>query len=251
MSEHRAFFASDIHFPRHNKRHVELMLKVVKAWQPHSVNYLGDIDDADSTSRWSEGTPDAVVGIGEGGVRETTELFRQTREMLPEAQIRMHDGNHGWTRHRQYLEKKAPALLDIVTIDSLYHYSDHGVLWHNYDEPPVRLFEGGSLFGHHGESISKHAGESVRNDCLNWGISLIRGHSHRQGVYKKSFPMTGQEIRGYEIGHLSDVSKMDYTVNHDWQSGFAVGHIDETGEHIQIIEIMDNTCFVDGKKFVV
>jgi len=247
---HKALFVSDIHFPRHSPRHVNLLMKVVKAWKPDSIDLLGDIDDADSTGRWAEGTPDAIVGIGEGGVKETTQLFADLREERKDALIRMHDGNHGWTRHRQYLEKKAPALMDMIDADKLYEYSKHGVEWHDYDKPPVKLFDTGTLYGHHGESISKHAGESVRNDCLNWGVSLIRGHSHRQGVYKKSYPMTGQEIRGFEIGHLTDISQMTYTVNHDWQAGFAVGYIDDTGDHIQLIEIMDNTCYVDGKRFV-
>ena len=48
---------SDVHFPRHDPRKVELFLKVMKAWKPDAVDLLGDIDDADSTSRWAAEYP--------------------------------------------------------------------------------------------------------------------------------------------------------------------------------------------------
>ena len=40
---------SDVHFPRHDPRKVELFLKVMKWFKPHAVDLLGDIDDADPT----------------------------------------------------------------------------------------------------------------------------------------------------------------------------------------------------------
>lgn len=238
--------ASDIHFPLHDKRKVELFMKVMKWFRPDAVDYLGDIDDADSTGRWAIG-PETMVGVGEGGVHLTTELFAQTREMLPNADLHMHDGNHGWTRHKQYLMKNAPAMLDMLNPDVLYQYSKYGVHWHEYDAAPVHRF--GDMYGHHGESISKHAGESVRNDCLNWDISLVRGHSHRMGSWFRTYPISGKILRGYEIGHLADESKMDYTRSPDWQAGFALAHVVSDYPHMQLIQINDYTCVVDGKVF--
>ena len=239
---------SDIHFPRHDPRKVELFMKVLKRFKPHAIDLVGDIDDADSTSRWAEGTPASTISIYDGGVKGTRDFLKELRAGGKDRDIHFHDGNHGWTRHASYLEKKAPAFLDIVTPDTLYQYKDEGVHWHRYDEPPVKRF--GKMYVHHGESISKHAAESVRNDCLNFGVSLIRGHSHRQGVYNKTYDLTGQEIEGYEIGHLTKESEMDYTTNHDWQAGFLVAHV-ENGERpfCQLIRIHDYTCYVDGIKF--
>lgn len=238
--------ASDIHFPLHDPRKVELFMKVMKWFQPDAVDYLGDIDDADSTGRWASG-PELMVGIGEGGVHATTQLFADTRSTLPNADIHMHDGNHGWTRHFDYLKKNAPALLDILDSDTLYQYSKYGVEWHDYDKAPVHRF--GDMYGHHGESISKHAGESVRNDCLTWDISLVRGHSHRMGAWFRTYPMSGKMLRGYEIGHLCDERKMDYTRAPDWQAGFAIAHVVGGFPHMQLIQINDYTCVVDGKVF--
>jgi len=239
---------SDIHFPRHDPRKVELFMKVMKYVKPDAIDLAGDIDDADSTSRWAEGTPASVVSIEDGGVRGTRDFLGELRNGNPDADIHFHDGNHGWTRHESYLEKRAPAMLDLITPDTLYQYKDKGIEWHRYNEPPVRRF--GDMFVHHGESISKHAAESVRNDCLNFGVSLIRGHSHRQGIYNKTYDLTGKILEGYEIGHLTDESQMDYTTSHDWQAGFLVANVENgVRPFCQLIRIHDYTCYVNGKKF--
>jgi hypothetical protein len=241
---------SDIHFPRHDPRKVELFLKVMKWFRPDALDFLGDIDDADSTGRWASG-PETMVGIGEGGVHLTTQLFADVRSMFPNSDLHYHDGNHGYYRHHAYLMKNAPALLDILDADTIYQYSKYGIHWHDYDQPPVQRF--GSMYGHHGESISKHGGESVRNDCLNWDISLVRGHSHRMGSWFRTYPLSGKMLRGFEIGHLCDERKMDYVRAPDWQAGFCVAHVVDDFPHMQLIQINETdrglTCVVDGKVF--
>lgn len=238
--------ASDIHFPLHDPRKVELFMKVMKFMKPDAVDYLGDIDDADSTGKWAIGR-EAMVSVMDGGVAETTELFAQTREMLPSADIHYHDGNHGYFRHKKYLEKNAPVMADLINMESLYQLSKYGVHGHDYDKPPVHRF--GDMYGHHGESVSKHGGESVRNDVQNWDVSLVRGHSHRMGSYFRTYPITQRTIRGFEIGHLCDETKMDYIAAPDWQAGFAFAHVVNDFAHMQLIQINDYTCVVDGKVF--
>lgn len=240
---------SDVHFPRHDPRKVELFLKVMKWFKPDAVDLLGDIDDADSTSRWADGSPDSWVTLEDGGVDGTKKFMADIRAIVKNADCHFHDGNHGWTRHGKFIASKAPQLMDFVTSKSLYEYDKYGFNWHEYNEPPVRRF--GDMFAHHGESISKHAGESVRNDVLNWGVSLVRGHSHRMGAYFKTYDLTGQKLRGFEIGHLCDQKKMDYTIGHDWQAGFAIAHVVNDFPHMQLIQINENdmSCVVDGKLF--
>lgn len=238
---------SDVHFPYHDKRNVELWLKVMKWWKPDAVDLLGDIDDADSTSRWAEGW-ESTKSILEGGVTDTKNFLAEIRGLVPNADCHFFDGNHGWYRHEKYLLKNAPAVAGIIDPKQLYGADVTGFEWHQYEEPPTRRF--GDVYCHHGDSISKHSAESVRNDVLNWGVSLMRGHSHRLGNFNISYPITGQRLRGFEIGNLCDSTKMDYDRSPNWQAGFAIAHV-ENGEkpHIQLIEIHDHTCWVDGKKF--
>ena len=240
---------SDVHFPRHDPRKVELFLKVMKAWKPDAVDLLGDIDDADSTSRWSSEYPaELSIPLGDGGVQGTKDFLADINKIVPKADKHFHDGNHGWTRHGDYLAKKAPQFLEFLTPESLYDYKTHGFEWHYYNQPPVKRF--GDMYAHHGESISKHAGESVRNDVNGFGVSLVRGHSHRMGAYFQTYDLSGQQLRGFEIGHLCDPDKMDYTLQKNWQAGFAVAHVVNDYPHMQLIQITkDYTCVVDGKTF--
>jgi hypothetical protein len=74
------------------------------------------------------------------------------------------------------------------------------------------------------------------------------------GMYCKSivFADSGevkQDLVGYEIGHLCDVTQMKYSSVHDWQPGFAIGHVVDGIPHIQLIRIQDYTAVVDGITF--
>jgi hypothetical protein len=69
------------------------------------------------------------------------------------------------------------------------------------------------------------------------------------GAYFQTYHITGQKLRGYEIGHLCDEDAMDYSIGKNWQPGFAVAHVVNDYPHIQLIQINDYTCVVDGKVF--
>lgn len=241
----RALFVSDIHLPLHDKRDLTLWLSVLKRWKPDKVFLLGDIDDASETSRWVSDT------VNEKPMKESlkavNDFLDDVRKIAPNSEIVFADGNHGWTRHKIYLEKNAKALVDLVTPNVLYNIEKNGIEWKTYQDPPFQLFDGIEFYGHHGIAISKNAAESVKKDIEDFDVSLIRGHSHRQGVYKKTTMRS--ELEGYEIGHLCDTKSMTYTQHHNWQSGFATGIVDNKNVHIQLIPIKDHECYVDGKKF--
>ena len=239
---------SDIQFPLHDKRAVDLWLLVLKSFKPDLVDLVGDLDNADSTSRWAIGTADAVVPISDAGAKNTKDFLKDVRSTGKRgASIHLYDGNHGWTRHEAYIAKNAPAMIEEVTADSIYEYSKAGVEWHRYDDLPYNRFN--DMYVHHGNAVSKHSGESVKADIESWGVSLIRGHSHRLGSYLKTYELTGQELEGYEIGHLMDVKQVTYTNVRNWQQGFLYGYIDEGHHYLSLVQIKNYTCFVDGKRF--
>jgi len=249
----RWLLASDIHFPKHEPRYVDLLFQVIKKWKPHAIDLPGDIDDAEGTSRWADGSVDEV----NNSVIKDSHILRQFSADLRAAamkstEIHWHDGNHGWTRHDQYIKTKAKALDGLINPDMLYDLKKNGIKWHSYQDPPVRRF--GDMHVHHGEAINQHSGQSVKKDVEKFGVSLIRGHSHRIGMYAKSivFADSGevkQNLVGYEIGHLCDVTQMKYSSVHDWQPGFAIAHVVNDVPHIQIIQIHDYTAVLDGVTF--
>jgi hypothetical protein len=138
-----------------------------------------------------------------------------------------------------------------MTPESLWGLDTLGYEYIYYGDMPKRRF--GDIHVHHGVAISQHAGESVRKDVENFGVSIVRGHSHRAGSFFRTYELRNETLRGYEIGHMSDVTSdgMSYTNMKNWQQGFAIAHI-ENGErpHLQFIHISpDYSCFVDGKRF--
>jgi hypothetical protein len=51
-------FVGDLQIPYHDKRAVSLWMKVMKAWKPDVIDFVGDIDDQLEYSTFSDGTTD-------------------------------------------------------------------------------------------------------------------------------------------------------------------------------------------------
>lgn len=83
------------------------------------------------------------------------------------------------------------------------------------------------------------------------GKTFVAGNSHRAGSYFKTYKLRNETLRGYELGHMTDVASagMSYDTKHNWQQGFAIAHIVNDHPHIQLISISDGVAVVDGKVF--
>lgn len=266
MTDLKYLACSDTQFPLHDQRTVTLWLNVLKKFKPDIVDFVGDIDNADPTGRWAAGSAEelfynidmknaelddleqiALKGIDAGGAKDTREFVAQVRKIVPNADIKLHDGNHGWTRHEKYFLAKAPGLMERISPDTLYGLTNSGVEFHRYDDLPVKRFH--DLYIHHGQAVSKHSGESVKADMDAWGVSLIRGHSHRVGDYHKTYELTGSRLEGYEIGHMMDENKATYMNQRNWQQGFIYGLVTESDYHMELVKVKNHECYVAGRKF--
>lgn len=258
--------SSDQQFPYQDDKMIELWFKVMKWFKPDVVDYLGDTDDQACYSKYSEGKSaeflkmhkdnngDSIIPLMMHEANMAKAFYAKTRKMLPKAQLFSALGNHD-IRIFNYIDAKLPDYLDLVTPEVLWGLDSLGYDYIYYNEPPKLRF--GDIHVHHGVAISQNAGESVRKDVDNFGVSIIRGHSHRAGVYFNTYELRnagkGETLRGYEIGHMCDEKSvgMNYTNIHNWQKAFAIAHIENgTTPHIQLINVSpDYTCYVDGKKF--
>ena len=255
--------ASDFQIPYQDNRATELFFKVMKWWKPDVVDLLGDIDDQNCYSRYSDGKPDefltqyskpedheTLLKMVALESSDTKKFYSDVRKSAPKAQLFTALGNHD-IRVFDYFERKNPEILETANPNYLWGLDDLGYDYIYYNDLPKKRF--GDIHVHHGVALSQNAGESARKDVESYGVSMMRGHSHRLGTYYKTHELRNETLRGYEIGHMCDVknSQFKYTTVHNWQQGFAIAHI-ENGEypHIQLVEISnDYTVFIDGKKF--
>jgi hypothetical protein len=196
---------------------------------------------------------DAIVPLMRHEAKLAREFYTKTRKVAKNAQLFSALGNHD-IRVFDYVDAKLPDYIEATTPEALWSLDSLGYEYIYYNQPPAQRF--GDIHVHHGNAISQNAGESVRKDVDNFGVSLIRGHSHRAGVYFNTYELRnggkGETLRGYEIGHMCDEKGpgMKYTQHHDWQKGFAIAHIVNDYPHIQMIHIApDYSCVVDGKTF--
>jgi hypothetical protein len=268
MTDMKWLLSSDQQIPYHDRRTIDLYFQVMKWFKPHVIDLAGDQSDQFCFSRWSEGRPqefleqykrgeieDILTG-SKAEERPVAEFYEQHRKMAKNAEIFVALGNHD-VRAFDYFEKKIPDLLAEVTPESLWGLDSLGIDYIYYNDRPKHRY--GGMHVHHGNSISKHGGESVKNDMDNFGVSLIRGHSHRLAQVARSYPLRNEIIYGFELGHMMDIHHegASYDNVHNWQQGFAIGHIESGGSgpdgynaHIQLIQVSkDYTCYVEGRKF--
>lgn len=253
--------ASDTQIPYQDNRAVALLFKVIKSWKPDAIDLLGDIDDQNCYSRYSDGKPDEFISAYKAAENKedilpyifteskaTKKFYTDIRKAAPKAELFTALGNHD-IRVFDYFSKKDPDLLDRISPNSLWGLDDLGYDYIYYDELPRKRF--GDIHVHHGIALSQNAGESAKKDTESYGVSMMRGHSHRQGTFFKTYELKNETLRGYEIGHLCDPKSfgMKYTTVHNWQPGFAIAHVVDGYPHVQLIQINDYTCVVDGKVF--
>jgi hypothetical protein len=241
---------SDFHIPYEHPRYIDLWWQVMKWFEPDVVDILGDLDDNSACSRFSDGTPDETMNAAAKYAPLVKGFFATGREITPGAQWHFATGNHE-IRYDNYIAKKAPALEGLITPELLWGTDTHGIELSYYNNPPVHRF--GKYFVHHGPYAVGKGGDSVRKVMDDFGVSCIVGHSHRQALVQKSWPLRGEILTGIELGHMTDIesSGMGYDLKHDWQPGFAIAHIENGNTpHVQLIQISDDfSAYVDGKRF--
>jgi hypothetical protein len=253
-------FVGDLQMPYHNKRALDLFMKVAKAWRPNAIDIVGDIDDQLEYSSFSDGTTDEFFNklkkqdnddplpFIKKNADAAREFYSSLRNQHKKADIHASLGNHD-IRIFKYIDKKSPDYKHLVTPEFLWGLDSVGITYRMYHEPPLERFAG--VHVHHGATVSA-SGLAVRGDIDTYNVSLVRGHDHRGGVVYKSYPMTGQTLVGMGTGHMCDPNQygLQYTINPSWELGFGIGHVEGNVAHLQFIPITPAyTCIVDGKLF--
>lgn len=262
MTDLKWMLSSDQQIPYQDDKALKIWFQVMRWFKPDVIDYLGDTSDQFCFGRFEEGTTkeflktlpvetrtEDLLKYVQHQEKDTAEFYAKTRKMRPNAEIFSALGNHD-IRVFNYAEKHLQEILNEITPNSLWGLDDLGIDYIYYEDPPKHRY--GDIYVHHGISALAESGASVKSDVGNIGVSLIRGHSHRLGSYFKTYELRNEVVRGYEIGHMSQVDSdgFKYSQIHNWQQGFAVGLISGDRVHIQLVEITpDYEAWVAGKKF--
>lgn len=231
----------DLQIPYHNKS----FLCRLTEWVLNETSFrgtlcVGDEADAPEISRWEKGRAGEYAGTLEQGLIQTQAVMRDFAALGP---LHVMRSNHTSTRLTNYLGKYAPAMAGFGSLqyDRLMGYNEHrstlngavvkGATWH----PEMWSFARGWVLAHGDEgSLSRIAGSTALNLAKRIGASVLCGHTHRMGAQHHTTGFNGRVVNalsGVEVGHLMSTRDVSYlnTGMGDWQAGFGILHITESG----------------------
>jgi predicted phosphodiesterase len=242
----RLFIIPDVHTPYHHVGAWRTTLSALRGFRPDFVVQLGDFSSFDSVSSHPQ-DPTLVLPLDKeiaGSNAALDELDLACRDAgTPRNQRWLLEGNHE-TRVTRYVQKLAPELRPFIDWRDMLHLDRRG--WQTIDyKRSLRI--GKMLLTHDVGRAGVHA---ARQSLLDVGDNIVFGHTHRmQVVYQGQ--TTGDRHVGATLGWLGDPEAIDYRhadmVKRDWQHGFGVAHILDSGAFwLQAIPIVNGLAVVDG-----
>ena len=237
----------DLQVPYHLPKLVNNIATFIKKFQPSSVVSVGDEMDFQTISKWSRGTIlEYEQSIGKDRDK--------TVEVLEQLKIsHMARSNHT-DRLFNYVALKAPGLLGLpeLTLENFLRLPELGITLHN---DPYELAPNWLLM--HGDEGSQNttAGQTALGLAKRTNMSVVCGHTHRQGCIPFTQAFSGREpktVYGFEVGNLMDYSKAKYIKAGmtNWQHGFGLLYVDGQKVTPMAIPIQkDGTFIADGFKW--
>jgi predicted phosphodiesterase len=243
----------DTQMPYDNRRAVAGIINYIGRAQPDAVIHIGDLMDYPTPSRWSKGSAEEFA---KQMVKDNDDAKRRLFDPLRavyDGPVGVHEGNHD-LRPRTYLTRYAPALAeyeDQFHISELLDFHGFGI-----DALPAfnKIGRGWvTTHGHLGSiALSKVGGATAANATDKIGMSVVMGHTHRQGIIPRTKGYGGKStsiLTGVEVGHMMDQTRAHYLKGGtgNWQMGFAT--LDVVHSHVQptIVRMTAGRFVVDGE----
>lgn len=237
--------------PYEDRRALRAVIRFIGEYAPDRVIQIGDLADFPQPSRWSKGSAAEFEGSVFRDAEHIKRTFLKPLRDVYAGPIGVHEGNHD-LRPRVYLARYAPALAEsgAFDMDVLLDLKafDVELLPDFHPVAPGWVTTHGHLGG---ITLSRIAGNTALNGAKKTGVSLVMGHTHRQGIGSHTTGYGGRVSRtltGVEVGHLMDMRQAQYLdgATANWQAGFAVLHIDGEHVHPELVPITKRRFVVDG-----
>lgn len=233
--------------PLHDVRALDIALQVINIVQPERVDILGDLlDMSDWTDRFVR-HPDYQQQL-QPTLQSAFAFLRAIRERVPEAEIRLFEGNHE-ARLRKSLLKHLPAALDLQPVDeielglppslsverllALHKLHVDWVPDYPDGEEPLNR----KVWLSHGESHSAVPGAAARKMMDGATVTRIFGHIHRTELTSQTYWVPFRyEVQSFCPGCLChlDGRVEGSRKKQNWQQGIALVEYEPAGEGYRI-----------------
>lgn len=249
--------------PLHDASAIALVLAVAKACGADRIDVLGDVLDlADWSSRFVR-SPE-FCACTQPAVVDAHRCVASFREELPDAVIKVHEGNHG-KRLRDALADNLRAAYDLRAADEM-------------DLPPalsiprllaLHLLDAEWVGGYpgdddwlndrvrlsHGERYNSGPGDTAKNAAEHSDVVELFGHCHRLEMASRTMHVRGgtRVIQGWALGCTCHVDGRvpAKSARVQWQQGFAVVDYDPDGDayHVDPVLVEGGRACWNGKVY--
>jgi hypothetical protein len=245
---------SDIHFPHHDPRALNILYQIVDYVAPGLTVDHGDTLDCTEISRYPK-DPNARVSLKEE-ILMGAEHNGIVHGLTPDAKHVWLEGNHE-ERLKRLIWKLAEdrAAGAILTLQAVRNALEWGSLlgmdslgWETIPYPSHKLlFE--RLIIKHGSTVRKHSGYTAKEEHDKYGKSGMSGHTHRMGAYYHR-EYNGSPHAWFELGLLGRI-RADYVDHANWQQGLAVitWSADRTRFGVETVSIFEGVAYFRGRRF--
>lgn len=215
-----ALIISDLHFPFHDKRAIEIALKDGKRNGVDSIIMLGDIVDFHGLSKFDK-NPD--YSKTENDIDIAVQFFEFLRQKFKGCRLIFLEGNHE-LRLKMYLWRKAPALAKVpeLRLRQLLKLDQFGI---EFFDNGVTLKLGGLHLIHGNESGIRGGINIAQTMLLRSFDSVLFANFHKRQSRDKT-SLSGAEYVVHSIACLCNL-RPQWFPNNDWQNGFARVEVDQ------------------------
>lgn len=247
---YRVIILPDIHVPFEDTKTLEAVESFMADQTFDEYVNLGDLMDFDQLSSFNK---EKLRKLEARRILEDYSIANKIldkhqaliRKNNPNAKFTLIEGNHE-ERMERFLDK-VPQFEGLLEVDFCLHLKDRGFKWvRSWTEG--ELHQIGKLHFSHGNYISKyHAAKMVDN----YGVNIAYGHTHDIQSYIK-VNMGEASIVGQSMGHLADVSKLDYMKNrpNNWTQAIGIAEIRKDGSfNLIVLTIINHTFSYNGKVY--
>lgn len=241
--------------PHVNQPLHEATCAALAAMKPDSLVYMGDGIDLSNMGQW------AAKKLGTRFEADINPSLQSLNRILTErvtasgaTDLHYLYGNHE-ARLLKELQTKIPQLVglrqapDNVDILDIAYLAGLDRLGFTVARDPAGDYPHGTviitpgLLASHGWIVRKGSGASAQGSIEHLEASLLVGHTHRLAVsHVTRWRPTGPVIyTAGETGTMADLGGLGYSRNPDWQGGFLVVVVDDSGFNVEPVVWRDGS----------